>query len=94
MNNLSILRAVGIAEGISFLLLLGITMPMKYIFQIPEPTSIVGMAHGILFILYCAYVVIVGYQLKWAYATIFFALLASVLPFGTFVADKRIFKAQ
>ena len=92
INNLRILSILAILEGISFLALLGVCMPLKYIFEIPEPTSIVGMAHGVLFIAYVAFVIIVSFEYKWSYSTTFWALLASILPFGTFVADKRIFK--
>ncbi|MBX2941322.1 MAG: DUF3817 domain-containing protein [Cyclobacteriaceae bacterium] len=93
-KNLSRLRHIGMAEGVSYLLLLGVCMPLKYIFEIPEPTFYVGMAHGILFVLYCLYVLLVAYQLRWSYTTIFWSLLASILPFGPFVADKRIFSMQ
>lgn len=66
-------------------------MPLKYMMDIPEPTFFVGLAHGILFVAYCFWVVLVGFGLKWGYANIFWSLVASVLPFGTFVADRRIF---
>ena len=92
MNNLRILSIVGILEGISFLVLLGICMPLKYGFDIPEPTSAVGMAHGFLFIAYCAWVLIVASEFKWSYTEILLSLIASIIPFGTFVADKKIFK--
>lgn len=90
-KSLSLLRIFGVAEGISYLLLLGICTPLKYMFHIPEPTYYVGMAHGVLFVVYCLFVLIVAYQLQWSYITIFWALLASLLPFGPFVADKKIF---
>ncbi|HNP06215.1 MAG TPA: DUF3817 domain-containing protein [Cyclobacteriaceae bacterium] len=93
-KNLSLLRIIGIAEGISYLLLLGVCMPLKYMLHIPEPTYYVGMAHGILFVVYCLFVLLVAYQLKWSYITIFWALLASLLPFGPFVADRKIFSVQ
>ncbi|MEQ8361861.1 MAG: DUF3817 domain-containing protein [Cyclobacteriaceae bacterium] len=93
-KNLSLLRIIGVAEGISYLLLLGVCMPLKYIFHIPEPTYFVGMAHGILFVVYCLFVLLVAYQLKWSFVTIFWSLLASLLPFGPFVADKKIFSVQ
>ena len=48
MNNLKILSILGVLEGISYLLLLGVCMPLKYGFDMPEPTSIIGMAHGVL----------------------------------------------
>ena len=92
INNLKFLSFLGILEGISFLVLLGICMPLKYIYNIPEPTSVTGMAHGLLFMAYCAWVLIVANDYKWTQSEIFWALVASVLPFGTFMADKRIFK--
>lgn len=91
---LQFLRILGIVEGISFLVILFVTMPLKYIWEMREPNQIVGMAHGVLFIAYCVLVVIVGYRFKWKLLTIFWALLASVLPFGTFVADAKIFKEE
>ena len=92
MNNLKILSLLGILEGISFLALLGVCMPLKYIYEIPEPTSVIGMAHGLLFIAYCAWVIIVASEFKWSNTETVLSLLASILPFGTFVADKKIFK--
>ncbi len=93
-TNLERLRMIGTAEAISYLLLLGFCMPLKYVFNIPEPTFIVGLAHGILFVLYCLWVLMVAYQLKWSVGIIFWALLASLLPFGPFVADRKIFRQE
>lgn len=93
-KNLSRLRIIGVAEGISYLLLLGVCMPLKYLLNIPEPTFFVGMAHGILFVAYCLYVLLVSYQLKWSFITIGWSLVASILPFGPFVADRKIFSVQ
>src|SRR5690606_36427507 len=90
--NLRIVRWLGVLEGISYLLLLGICMPLKYYYQLPEPTAIVGMAHGILFIAYCFWVLLVGREKKWTVSNILWSLLASLLPFGTFVADRYIFR--
>ena len=92
MNNLTILRVVGFIEGISYLVLLGICMPLKYVWDYPEPTRPVGMAHGILFVAYIIWVVLVGAEKKWDLKTYFWAFIASLLPFGTFVADAKIFK--
>jgi len=93
-TNIGRLRITGFLEGISYLVLLGICMPLKYIGGIPEPTFFVGMAHGILFIIYCVLVMVVMIKYKWNLMKTFWALLASVLPFGTFVADVRIFRQQ
>lgn len=91
---LQFLRILGIVEGISFLVILFITMPLKYIWEMKEPNLVVGMVHGVLFIVYCLLVLVVGYKFKWKFLTIFWALLASIIPFGTFVADKKIFKEE
>lgn len=84
------LRIIGFLEGCSFLLL-GFTMILKYQFEMPKPNYIVGMAHGFLFMLYVGFVFWVGFQKKWSFLTIALALLASLIPFGTFYADKKIF---
>jgi integral membrane protein len=91
MNHLKILRALAILEGTSYLLLF-ITMPMKYAMNMPTPNYIVGMAHGVLFIAYCLWVLIVGKEKQWTFKITFLSLLASIIPIGTFVADAKIFK--
>lgn len=85
------LRVVAFMEGVSFLLL-GITTPLKYMHEILWPNKIVGMAHGVLFILYIILVLLVASKMNWSKMNIFWSLLASVLPFGTFVVDVKIFK--
>ena len=85
------LHFLAIAEGISYLLF-ALTMPLKYAFQMPLPNKIVGIAHGILFIFYCLWVIIVYNEKKWSIKTLLLAELASLIPFGTFVADKKIFR--
>ena len=85
-------KIVAILEGVSFLVLLGIAMPLKYIFDMPASTQIVGMAHGILFIAYVLMVVIIRKQLNWNLKTTALALTASVLPFGPFVVDRKLLK--
>ena len=93
-TNIGRLRIAGFLEGISYLALLCICMPLKYIGGIPESTFFVGMAHGIIFIIYCVLVMVVMMKYKWNLMKTFWALLASVLPFGTFVVDVRIFRQE
>jgi integral membrane protein len=88
---LSALRIVGILEGISFLSFL-ITMPLKYMMGITAPNKIIGMTHGVLFIAYVFLVYWASTETKWEMKTKFWAYIASLLPFGTFVADAKIFK--
>lgn len=91
-TNLGLLRVIGLLEGISYLILIGIAMPLKYIWDKPEMIYSTGMAHGLLFVLYIFFVLLVGYQYKWSFIKIFWALLASLVPFGTFIADKKLFR--
>ena len=86
------LRPVAIGEGISYLAF-ALTMPLKYGMDIPEPNKVVGLLHGILFMAYIPLVLMAASEYKWSKKTTFWALAASMIPFGTFVADKRIFKA-
>ncbi len=90
-SNMKRLRFLAIAEGISYLSFF-ITVPLKRIYGIEEPNYFVGMAHGILFIAYILLCLIVAKEYKWNFKTLFFAGIASLIPFGTFVADAKIFK--
>jgi integral membrane protein len=87
-RTIDLFRKIGIAEGISFLLLLGVAMPLKYMAGIPEAVKYTGWAHGVLFMLYCYMVIVAGQEFKWRFGKIFLAFLASLLPFGPFVFDR------
>jgi len=92
INSLQTLRIIAFLEGVSFIVLLGIAMPIKYYYDNPDAVKIVGMAHGILFVLYSINLLIVHLKLKWSYVKTFGAFIASLIPFGTFYADKKWFK--
>lgn len=85
------LRIVAFLEGCSFLLL-GVTMVLKYKFSMPQPNYIVGLAHGILFVLYVVLLIQVSLLHKWGIIKMFWAFVASLIPFGTFYADKVLFR--
>ena len=85
------LRIVAFLEGCSYLLL-GFTMILKYKFAMPEPNYVVGLAHGILFVMYVGLLVQVSFLHKWSLLKNFWAFLASLIPFGTFYADKVLFR--
>ncbi len=89
---LSALRTTGIIEGISFLILLGIAMPMKYIYGHPEMVRIVGSIHGVLTLLYIFLLTYVAATLKWSFKTIVLAFIASLIPFGMLYAEFKIFR--
>ena len=86
------LRIIAFVEGVSFLVILFITMPLKYWLKMPEPNQIFGLMHGILFVMYVLAVIQIKIEQNWKLSTTFWALLASVVPFGTFWADKKIFQ--
>jgi integral membrane protein len=84
------LRVIGMLEGVSFLLLLGIAMPLKYLAGLPEMVSVVGMIHGVLFLLFVAAVLDAGVRLRWPAGRILLALVSSLVPFGPFVLDAHL----
>ncbi|HYX34112.1 MAG TPA: DUF3817 domain-containing protein [Oligoflexus sp.] len=86
---MSLFRWIGRFEGLSFLLLLGIAMPLKYIWGQPEAVRIVGMAHGGLFLAYVAMANYVALALGWSKRVWFLSMVASVLPLGTFIFEKK-----
>jgi len=71
---------------------MGVAIPLKYIWEIPEASIAIGYTHGVLFIAYCILVIPAKLDLKWNLKTTFLVLIASLLPFGTFVADYKLFK--
>ena len=85
------LRIVAFLEGCSYLLL-GFTMILKYKFSMPLPNYIVGLAHGFLFVLYIILLFQVAFLHRWNLLKMFFAFIASLVPFGTFYADKKLFR--
>ncbi|HOP44130.1 MAG: DUF3817 domain-containing protein [Flavobacteriales bacterium] len=82
-------RRIAIAEGWSFLVLLFIAMPLKYVWDLPQAVKVVGWLHGILFIAYWVYAVPLFTKLKWPADRVIGLGLASVLPFGTFVMERK-----
>ena len=81
---------IALAEGISFLTLLFIAMPMKYFMGMPEVVRVVGSIHGGLFVLYVGLLTMLHFRQRWSYTFSLYALLASVIPFGTFMLDKHL----
>lgn len=81
-------------EGISYLTLLCIAMPLKYAAGIPEAVIYVGWAHGLLFISYIVMLFVVQYRLRWPFKIFFLAGFASIIPFGPFILDKKILQKQ
>lgn len=93
-NRVSNLRFIGIAEGISFLVLLLIAMPLKYYFGLPMTVKIVGWLHGVLFIAYIGAVFLAIRAMQWNWFSVLVALAASLIPIGTFILDKSLKKRE
>tara|TARA_B100001750_G_C15286476_1_gene485110 strand:- start:49 stop:327 length:279 start_codon:yes stop_codon:yes gene_type:complete len=82
-------RIISYLEGISYLLILFVTMPLKYLFEEPQPNKVIGMAHGVLFLLYIVFSFLVKPEKNWGTKTLIIVLLCSIIPFGTFWMDKK-----
>jgi len=85
-------RMVGIAEGISFLVLLLIAMPLKYIFKIPEAVKFTGWVHGALFVAYLWFAFEIFGLLKKSFIWFIKAVIAAFVPLGTFLFDRELKK--
>ena len=89
-NPIPFLRRIAFAEGISFLILVGIAMPLKWIFHQPAAVKIFGWAHGVLFIVFCLALARVWIIAKWPVPRCAIIFIAALLPFGPFLADRRM----
>lgn len=94
MKLLPIFRIIALLEGISYVLLLLIATPLKYLNDMPRYVELLGMPHGILFILYVILAIVIGDQVKWPKRKLGIILVASILPFGTFYIDKKYLRAN
>jgi integral membrane protein len=94
MHVLRWLRYTGIAEGISFLILLLIAMPLKYFMGFPQAVKYTGWAHGMLFVLYVGLAYYVKEVRSWPFKRFLLAFLAAWLPLGTFVFDRELKKEE
>ena len=86
---IKLFRLVAFLEGVSYILLLFIAVPIKYILDDPTYVKLLGMPHGILFVVYIIFSVIGKNKFKWSYIEFFIVSAASLIPFGTFYVDKK-----
>lgn len=86
-------RVVALLEGLSYILLLFIAVPIKYFGGDPTYVKLLGMPHGILFLAYIVMAIMVGQEMKWNTKTLGIVLVASIIPFGTFYIDKTYLKS-
>lgn len=90
MDSLRWFRIVALLEGLSFILLLFVAMPLKYWMGMPLAVRIVGSLHGALFLAFVGLLGHVGPKRSWSMKKMSLAFLASLVPFGTFVLDRSL----
>ena len=92
LTPLARLRAISILEGVSLLLLLGVAMPLKYLAHEPAAVRVVGLIHGVLFVAYVLLLIQNTIERRWSVGKFGLGLVLSVLPFGAFYAERRLFQ--
>lgn len=88
----TIFRIVALLEGVSYILLLFIATPIKYLANDPQYVKILGMPHGLLFIAYITLAIFLKNDFQWNVKQFIIVLVASIIPFGTFYIDKVYLK--
>ncbi len=86
---INIFRIISFLEGVSYLLLLFIATPIKYTQGDSSYVKLLGMPHGILFMLYVVFAIVIQKQMKWNLKSIIIVLICAIVPFGTFYVDKK-----
>jgi integral membrane protein len=93
-TSLGRLRVIGFWEGVSFLVLIGIAMPLKYFAGWPLAVRVVGLAHGVLFLLYLWAASQAAMEHDWPWRRTALVLVASLLPAGPFVIEAKILRQE
>lgn len=83
-------RLISAIEGLSYLLLVFIAMPIKYLGDNPIYVKFFGMAHGVLFILFMLSLFEAKKKLNWDTGFMFQLFVLSLIPFGAFIIEKRV----
>ncbi|MBU2951068.1 DUF3817 domain-containing protein [Tamlana agarivorans] len=91
-SSINIFRLIALLEGVSYILLLFIATPIKYLANDPQYVKMLGMPHGLLFVAYVAMAFMFKKEFAWNTKQFFTVLIASVIPFGTFYIDKVYLK--
>ncbi|MET2986590.1 DUF3817 domain-containing protein [Aureibaculum conchae] len=86
-------RVVSILEGLSYLILLFIAVPIKYLGNDESWVKMFGMPHGLLFVAYIVLAYLIKSEMKWGTKTFLIVLVASVIPFGTFYIDRKYLRS-
>lgn len=92
LSLLNIFRVVAFLEGASYILLPFIATPIKYFADDPQYVKLLGMPHGILFMLYVVLAFMLKTEFNWDAKQFRGVLLASIIPFGTFFIERKYLK--
>ena len=87
---INLYRKTAVIEGISYLILLFVAMPLKYFFNIPDAVKYFGWIHGILFLAFLLFLILASIKYRWSLMRIVLYLVASVLPIVPFILDKKL----
>ena len=93
MKTLTIFRIIAFLEGLSYILLLFVGVPLKYIGNDVSVVKMLGMPHGILFVAYVALAILFKKEFSWTNNQFLIVLLAAIIPFGTFYIDRKYLKS-
>lgn len=86
---IQLFRLISFLEGVSYLLLLFVATPIKYTQADNTYVKLLGMPHGILFLLYIVFAIVIQKQMKWNVKDLGVVLICAIIPFGTFFVDKK-----
>lgn len=89
-NPSRLLARLGLIEGLSLLLLIGVAMPLKYLAASPMPVRIGGMLHGLFFMAYVGLLLVTARRHRWPLPATLMGLLVSMLPFGFLLSDDYL----
>ena len=92
LSSLNLFRIIAFLEGVSYILLLFIATPIKYLLNDPMYVKMLGMPHGILFVAYVALAILFKKEFSWTNNQFLIVLLAAIIPFGTFYIDRKYLK--
>lgn len=84
-------RLIANIEGWSYIILLLVAMPLKYLADLPIAVRIVGMLHGLLFVGFCISLLEMLIRFRWSIIKIVLVFLSSLVPLGTFIMDRQLF---
>lgn len=91
IDTIAIFKMISLLEGVSYVLLLFVAVPIKYMADNTTFVKALGMPHGILFVIYILLALFIRSRMKWGFKTTFTVLIASLIPFGTFYVNRKYF---